>query len=101
MKNGPPPRKLRIWEACVEDGVEDNVEEKVEEKVENEVRDEIPERTRSSNINWSMNNYYTSLMNEFSSLINRNINRPYLSGTTIQYQTIPLGSYTNTLNNWG
>ena len=38
-------------------------------------------------------------MSEFSNLINRNRDRPYLSGTTIQYQTVPLSSYTNALNN--
>lgn len=56
------------------------------------------------NSNWfgnSNSRFYESVMNNFTNIINRNNNtdRP-ISGFSLQYQTVPLNSYSNILNNF-
>ena len=58
----------------------------------------------SSNVNWFGNSgsrFYESIMNNFTDIINRNNNtdRP-ISGFSLQYQTVPLNSYSNMLNSF-
>lgn len=57
-----------------------------------------------SNLNWfgnSSSRFYESVMNNFTNIINRNNNtdRP-ISGFSLQYQTVPLNSYSNILNSF-
>ena len=58
----------------------------------------------NSNLNWFGNSgsrFYESIMNNFTDIINRNNNtdRP-ISGFSLQYQTVPLSSYSNMLNSF-
>ena len=80
---------------------EENTSQDEENKTEDETTQQAQQEQQAQNtsINWGSSNYYTSLVNEFSNLINRNRDRPYFSGATIQYQTVPLNSYTSALNN--
>lgn len=58
----------------------------------------------STDLNWFGNTnsrFYESVMNNFTNIINRNNNtdRP-ISGFSLQYQTVPLNSYSNMLNSF-
>jgi hypothetical protein len=64
----------------------------------------IQSTSTGSNLNWFGNSgsrFYESIMNNFTDIINRNNNtdRP-ISGFSLQYQTVPLNSYSNMLNSF-
>lgn len=64
----------------------------------------MPSSRTNSNLNWfgnSNSRFYESVMNNFTNIINRNNNtdRP-ISGFSLQYQTVPLSSYSNMLNSF-
>lgn len=93
-------------------------DEEIEEEIDisgNNIENNTQQRSNSepsqstvpstnSNLNWFGNSdsrFYESIMNNFTDIINRNNNtdRP-ISGFSLQYQTVPLNSYSNMLNSF-